>query len=55
MTTRANSGSAFTDHRRSKTARKYVTQCKICRQAIHEDEPRQWLASPMGLSHERCA
>lgn len=54
MTTRLHV-SAFTDSRRPKTARKYRTQCKICKTAIYEDQPAAWRTAPMGLSHEGCA
>lgn len=47
--------SAFTDGRRNKTARKYVTQCKRCGRAIYADEPRSWdTGLLLGLSHDRC-
>lgn len=47
--------SAFTDSRRSKSARKYRTQCKKCLTAIYVDQPAEWLLVPMGLSHKECA
>ena len=47
--------SVYTESRRSKTARKYRTHCKICRAAIFMDEVAVWLTSPIGLSHEGCA
>ena len=51
---RPMASSAYTENRRAKTARKYVSQCKKCKFAIYEDEARVWLTSPMGLSHKEC-
>lgn len=46
--------SAYTDSRRSKTARKYVTHCKVCLTAVYGDEPYTWRTNPMGISHDAC-
>lgn len=46
--------SVYTEQRRKKTARKYVSQCKMCTHSIFEDEPRTWQDKPMGLSHDWC-
>lgn len=33
----------------------YVTTCKVCHQGVFSQQPRVWLTTPMGLSHEACA
>ena len=45
---------SFSGPLRKRNVRGYVTQCKICGESVFQDEPRVWLASPMGISHERC-
>jgi hypothetical protein len=46
----------LTGNRARKTARKYRTDCKICRCAIYADEPCTWVAEPQmtGLCHDCC-
>lgn len=46
---------SFTGRRMPKNARKYSTQCKVCKLAIYADEASVWLTKPMGLSHVACA
>lgn len=45
---------SFSGPLRKPNNRGYVTQCKICGESVFRDEPCVWLASPMGISHERC-